>query len=141
MKKNKHSRPSERGEREHQHKPDRLLPAWVSEFADGLRQEAERRRELTPQDPVVCALSQIAVRLEAAAREYCLEELTVQQAAAESGYTQDHLYRLLKKQGAIQSAGSGRQKRIRRCDLPRKPVSRPNSVEAQVDTLLGEPEG
>ncbi len=135
------SRPSERGEREHQHTPDRTLPGWVVEFSQELRDEAERRRELTPQDPVVCALSQIAVRLEAAAREHHLEELSVEQAARESGYTQDHLYRLLKKQGAIQSAGSGRQKRIRRCDLPRKPVSRPNSVEAQVDTLLGEPEG
>lgn len=54
--------------------------------------------------------------------------LTLQEGARESGYSPDHLGRLV-RHGAIPNAGRKRAPRIRRQDLPRKaatlPVSRP----------------
>jgi len=54
--------------------------------------------------------------------------LTLREAARESGYSPDHLGRLV-RDGAIPNAGRPRSPRIRRKDLPRKalplPASRP----------------
>ena len=117
--KEKESPSKGQGEPGHQDKPDRLLPGWVVEFAQQLRDEAERRRVLTPHDPLVTALPEIARQLEERAQAHSLESLTVGEASRESGYSQDRLYRLLRT-GQIEDVGTGSSRRIRRADLPRK---------------------
>lgn len=61
-----------------------------------------------------------AVELEQALQEHELDALTLQEAAAESGYTSDHLGRLI-REGRVPNSGAPRSPRIRRADLPRKP--------------------
>ncbi len=117
--KEKESPSKRQGEPERQHDPDRLLPRWVVEFAQQLRDEVERRRVLTPHDALVSALPEIARQLEDRARAYALQSLSVSQASEETGFTQDHLYRLIKT-GQIEDVGTGSSRRIRRADLPRK---------------------
>ncbi len=48
------------------------------------------------------------------------EPLTLEQAARKSGYTLDHLSRLL-RDGTLPNVGEPGSPRIRRKDLPRKP--------------------
>ena len=117
--KKKESPSKRQGEPERQHDPDRLLPRWVVEFAAELRAEAERRKSLWPGDPLVTALPEIARQIEEHAQAHSLESLTVAEAAKESGYSPDRLYRLLKT-GRIEDVGTGSSRRIRRADLPRK---------------------
>jgi len=62
-----------------------------------------------------------ASQVEAVWREHQLEPLTVRAAAAESGYSESHLYHALVEGGALRNCGQLRAPRIRRCDLPRKP--------------------
>ena len=99
--------------------PSTHLPAWVAKFAAELRDEAERRKSLWPGDPLASALPEIARQLEDRARAYALQSLSVSQASEETGFTQDHLYRLIKT-GQIEDVGTGGSRRIRRADLPRK---------------------
>jgi hypothetical protein len=54
------------------------------------------------------------------------ETLTLREAASESGYSQDHLARLVRA-GAIPNAGRARSPRIRRANLPRKAAALPGS--------------
>ncbi len=58
--------------------------------------------------------------LEAVAQVATDELLTVAQAAAESGYSHEHVARMV-REGTIPNAGRRRAPRIRRTDLPRKP--------------------
>ena len=53
-----------------------------------------------------------------------MEELTLKRAAMESGYSEAHLARLV-ADGTLENAGKKGSPRIRRGDLPRKPVKRP----------------
>ncbi len=117
--KEKESPSKRQGEPERQHDPDRLLPRWVVEFANELRDEAERRKSLWPDDPLVSALPEIARQLEDRARAYALQSLSVSQASEESGFSEDHLYRMIKS-NRIEDVGTGSSRRIRRADLPRK---------------------
>lgn len=66
-----------------------------------------------------------AEELEERIREWRMELLTIEEAAAESGYSEDHLYDLVSK-GTIPNAGRKGAPRIRRCDLPRKPGGGPD---------------
>jgi len=61
-----------------------------------------------------------ANELEAALRDEADELLTLSQAAAESGYSEDHLGRELRA-GRIPNAGRPGAPRVRRVDLPKKP--------------------
>jgi hypothetical protein len=61
-----------------------------------------------------------ADQLEVVLRDWLLEELSLQPAAVESGYSSEHLGRLV-REGAVPNAGRPNAPRIRRCDLPRKP--------------------
>ena len=99
--------------------PSTHLPAWVAKFAAELRDEAERRKSLWPGDPLASALPEIARQLEDRARAYALQSLSVSEASEESGFTEDHLYRLIKNE-KIEDVGTGGSRRIRRADLPRK---------------------
>jgi hypothetical protein len=68
------------------------------------------------------------------------EILTLAQAARESGYTRDHLGRLI-RQGTLPNAGRPRAPRIRRADLPGKrldlqsPRRRPQLVGADPEQI------
>ncbi len=74
-----------------------------------------------------------ATELETVLTQWESEPLSIRQAVAESGYTEDHL-RALVRAGDIPDSrrpGSRGEIRIRRCDLPRKPglASRPVELE------------
>jgi len=68
----------------------------------------------------VQALHYAADQLEHSLRLAVDQVLTLPQAAAESGYSADHLARLVREQPAL-NAGRKHAPRIRRRDLPRKP--------------------
>ena len=68
-------------------------------------------------------LRRCASELNSAAREHEDEAMTITEAAAESGYSADHL-RSLVASGEIPNAGRKGSPRIRRGDLPRKPSAR-----------------
>jgi hypothetical protein len=65
-------------------------------------------------------LEAAAAELEAATAEWGLAPLTLREAASESGYSEDHLGRLL-REGTIPNAGARYSPLIRRGDVPRKP--------------------
>lgn len=65
-------------------------------------------------------LSRCATELDLASRAHASEALTISQAAAESGYSCDHL-RALVSTGEVANAGRKGSPRIRRRDLPMKP--------------------
>ncbi|MFH1833457.1 MAG: hypothetical protein ABH877_00415 [bacterium] len=58
--------------------------------------------------------------------------LTLHEAAAESGYTADHLGRMV-REGKIPNAGMPGSPLIAKRDLPRKPDVAPRSVRTQID--------
>jgi hypothetical protein len=66
------------------------------------------------------SLESCAAELEVWARAWALEALTLEQAAAESGYSYSALQHLVAAK-RIPNAGSARRPRIARKDLPRKP--------------------
>jgi hypothetical protein len=65
------------------------------------------------------ALEQAAADLDAALAEQAIGTLTLQDAARESGYSVDHLARLI-REGKLPNAGRQHAPRIRRADLPKK---------------------
>lgn len=90
-----------------------LVAAWRS-----------RARELEPYAPTVAtAFSRAAEELERVLQLEAEEVLTLAVAATESGYTTDHLSRLI-REGKIPNAGRPHAPRIRRSDLSRKPSAR-----------------
>ena len=70
---------------------------------------------------------QLEMTIASAARE----RLTLTQAAQESGYSRDHLGRMVQN-GQIPNSGKHGAPRIARADLPRKPMASARS-EAQLD--------
>lgn len=74
-------------------------------------------------DPVARAYERCADQLEEALDSEHNEALTLQEAAEESGYSADHLGRLV-RDGKIPNAGRPGAPRIKRGDLPLKPESR-----------------
>jgi len=83
----------------------------------------------------VAALDACAADLEAALREVDDEVLTIAEAAEVSGYSVDHLGRLL-REGVIPTAGEPHAPRICRKDLPRKLGHHPGAVTSG-DAPLG----
>lgn len=73
-----------------------------------------------------------AAELEEELRAAADEELTLTEAARESGYSADHLRHLV-ADGAIPNAGKHGRPRIRRGDLPRKPGTPDDAPEATRD--------
>lgn len=68
---------------------------------------------------VAAALEDAAAELERTLTAGADELLTLGQAAAESGYSTDHLSRLM-REGKVPNVGRPHAPRIRRADLPRK---------------------
>ena len=90
----------------------------VRELSAKWREEAElfRRRGAIE---AAATLEGCADELDNAFRLWCLEALTLERAAEESGYSYAHLQRLV-CEGQLENVGKHGSPRIRRCDLPRK---------------------
>lgn len=79
-------------------------------------------------------LLRCAEDLTAELRELLHEELTIADAADESGYSEDHLRRLV-REGTLPNAGENGAPRIRRRNLPRKPDARAGGDDAVHELL------
>ena len=90
-------------------RPESLPSAW--------RQKADWLRRYAPE--VAAAFEQCAKDLEAALNTAASELLTLQEAAQVSGYSADHLGRLI-REGRLQNHGRPRAPRLRRAELPQK---------------------
>jgi hypothetical protein len=95
------------------------LPAEWRAQAEGLRQFGA--------DAQAKAVDRCANHLEEAFRQTEAEQLTLQDAAEESGYSADHLGRLV-REGKIPNAGRPSAPRISRRDLPIKASPRVASL-------------
>jgi hypothetical protein len=71
-------------------------------------------------DAQACTLEHAAAELEAVEREHEGKLLSIEEAAQESGYSEEHLRRLV-REGAVPNAGRRGKPLIRLKDLPRKP--------------------
>jgi|SRR5919108_2364668 hypothetical protein len=99
-----------------------LLERW--------RAEAARLERFAPAAAV--AFADCARELEDALRAADDEPLTLEQGAAESGFSKDHLRHLIGS-GAIANAGRRHAPRIRRGDLPRKAKRRVGRYDVEAD--------
>jgi hypothetical protein len=107
----------------------RLVSRW--------REEAQILRRYGDANQAVL-LEECASQIEAAWCEYLLEELSVEEAALESGYSLDRL-RALVRQGEIpdrRQSGTQSKLRIRRGDLPRRP-GLTRTASTQVSDIAG----
>ena len=98
--------------------PSRLPEAWRSR-ADDIRRFSAA---------AAAAFEQAADQLERSLTEVADVLLTLQQAARESGYSPDHVRRMI-REGKVPNAGRPNAPRVRRRDLPRKPQRLPSSEE------------
>ncbi len=90
------------------------LPAAFKEIAAIARQYAADER--------AAAIWELAAEMaEGSLRQSGLERLTLPQAALESGYTVDHLRRLIDEGTIPDASGTDGSRAILRRDLPRKP--------------------
>lgn len=104
--------------------PDDFRAKW------GTEAEALRRRNATVSAAELC--EEILNDFDAFVAAGSEVSLNLQEAAAESGYSPDHLGALV-RQGKIPNAGRPNAPRIRRSDLPRKPSSlRPPSRDIKL---------
>lgn len=90
---------------------------WV--LPDRWRKLAKQQRELGA-EAQACTLDWCADRLQVSVQRWLDERLSPTDAARESGYSPDHIRRLI-RQGKVANAGDDASPKIRRQDLPRKP--------------------
>ena len=92
-----------------------------STLAVSWREEAQRLRTLEAHGQAA-ALEQAASQLDARIAAWALEPLTIREAAAESGYSEEHLRRLAREgQLPVQPNGGPKSRiQVRRGDLPIK---------------------
>jgi len=95
--------------------------AHFGALATSWREEAERLRTLEANGQAA-ALEQAAAELEAAAAVWASKRLTITEAAAESGYSEEHLRRLVRggELPAHRNGGPKSRLYIRRGELPTK---------------------
>jgi len=105
-----------------------LAARWSSKAEELRRYGAEE---------AASTLEACAVELEDCQSRWEAELLTLEEAAAESGYSCDHLGRLLSG-GVIPNAGEPYAPRIRRMDLPRKPghLAQPTHLDRSVTSRM-----
>jgi len=92
---------------------------WPNDLSLEWRELALQQRDLGA-EPQARTLEWCADELEEHFRAWRSELLTLEEASEESGYSRDHLGRLL-SDGVIPNAGEPYGPHIRRQDLPRKP--------------------
>ena len=90
------------------------LPAAFREIAASARQHTADERAAT-------IWERAAEMVEESLRRSGLERLTLPQAAAESGYSRDHLRRLIDEGTIPKASGADGSRAILRMHLPRKP--------------------
>lgn len=97
---------------------------------------AQLRRWAGPSaESVARAYELAAAEIQAALEEEQDERLTLREAAATSGYSVDHIGRLI-RDGTLPNAGRSNAPRIRRGDLPIKPgVRLAGEVDSRYDPL------
>ncbi len=78
-------------------------------------------REYTADERAAAIWERAAEMVEESLRRSGLERLTLQRAAAESGYSRDHLRRLIDEGTIPDASAADGSKAILRMDLPRKP--------------------
>ena len=88
---------------------------------DRWREEAALHKRRGTLAPVAAILEACATEQEAFDREHALEALTLEQAAAESGYSYSALEKLVRRRELV-NVGQKGAPRVRRGDLPRKPT-------------------
>jgi hypothetical protein len=116
-----------------------MTAVFVNPLVARWRAEADRLEKLGQQGAGLAR--EYADELEQAARQWELEALTLEAAAAESGYSYSHLQRLISG-GIVDNVGRRGAPRVRRCDIPRKPRAgpRPRAVDL-ADELLARRNG
>lgn len=92
-----------------------------------IRAKAAELRESFGDDARARALEWAALRIEQAMREHDDEPLTLPEAAARSGYSVDHLGRLV-RDGRLANIGRHGAPRVRAGDLPSRPTSASTGV-------------
>lgn len=111
---------------------------FVGDFATRLRAKGAELREYGASEAGQ-ACERIALDLEEAFRTWWLARLTVSEAAAESGYSEERL-REMAREGSLphgKGEGSRGHLTLARCDLPRRPKSRaPASLLALEERLM-----
>ena len=92
------------------------------------REQAKLQHQLGAEGPA-CTFEHCADELDAALKSVAVEELTIAEAAAESGYSEEQLRRLVRdeKLEAQPRAGPRSHIRIRRRNLPKRPKKRESS--------------
>lgn len=88
-----------------------------------IRSKAAELRENFGDEPRARALEWAAVRFEHALRQQADEHLTLSEASKRSGYSAEHIARLL-RDGKLPNAGRRGAPRVRAGDLPARPQRR-----------------
>ena len=120
--------------------PFPAVPSRQRRSMDLLRQTLEEIRDKAAElrddfgdEARARALEWAAARLDAALDDFSNQQLTLAQAARESGYSPEHLGRWIRL-GKIPNAGRPHAPRIRRTDGPQKPGAlRPRPLTLMVD--------
>ena len=107
---------------------------WSTDLSAEWRELALQQRDLGA-EPQARTLEWCADRLEEHSREWETEPLTLEEAAGDSGYSADHLGRLV-REGKIPNAGRANAPRIARRELLTKP--NPTTPLVAEDTTASE---
>ncbi|MGI8497329.1 MAG: hypothetical protein ACR2OG_07090 [Gemmatimonadaceae bacterium] len=97
------------------------IPSQVARAVEEIRDKAQELRDAFGDEARARALEWAALRIEAAQHAGAGELLTLGDAARRSGYSADHLARLVRS-GRLPNAGRPHAPRIRLVDLPLRPV-------------------
>ena len=102
-----------------------MVSTELRQLAENWRTEAGRLRQLEAVGQAA-AFEQLANELEATLGTWEASSLTIREASDCSGYSEDHLRRLVRR-GHIPNAGRKNSPRISRRDLPVKPNAKDGS--------------
>jgi hypothetical protein len=92
----------------------------VARLSEEFRANAEAALRLTGSEGAAYVWEEAAKLVDQCIEDSSLEPLTLDLAAAESGYTRGHLLRML-RDGKFPNSGTEKDPRILRMHLPRKP--------------------
>jgi hypothetical protein len=110
---------------------------FVCRFVDSLRQRAADLRSYGAPGPAQTCV-RIATELEREFRQWWLTELSITEAAGESGYSEEQLRHMARtgKLPAKKGTGERGHVRIARCHLPRRPKPEPDDGIASLEARL-----
>jgi hypothetical protein len=113
---------------------------FVGDFLAHVRAEAANLRGYGASDQAQ-AVERVAQHLEDRFRSWWLAELTVTDAARESGYSEERLRQMARNGDLPHTKGEGAKGHvlIARCDLPRRPTPPAARITSIEDRLLRRP--